>query len=284
MLLSSAESHYNQRHLWLGLKEKSMNIDQLRTVYDTYQRMQDVDPMAERNEQPERIRYYLPAMNFGFVLYSNLTDENADRTIADCIAYYRQKGCDFEWKYFDYDSPTDLPERLVIHGLQPDDVEAVMVLEIKNAPARLLDISHVDIRHAITAEQLQHADAIQEAVWGDNPRQKVSERILDMWDTDPDSVSLHIAYIDNQPVSFGRVEFSHGDNPFASIWSGSTLPDYRRQGIYTAVVASRLQEAQQRQYHYLTVDAKPDTSMPILSKLGFVTIAYSTPYNWSVNE
>lgn len=260
-----------------------MNIDQLQAVYDTYQRKQDVDPSAERDEQPERIRYYLPTMNFGFVLYSNLTTENVDRTIADCIAYYRQKGCDFEWKYFDYDTPADLPNRLIAHGLQPDDAEAVMVLDINNAPARLLETSQFDIQRAMSLEQLQHADVIQDAVWGDEPRQKVSERILSMWDIAPDSVSLHIAYVDNQPVSFGRVEFPQGENPFASIWSGSTLPDYRGRGIYTAIVASRLQEAQQRQYRYLTVDAKPDTSMPILNKLGFVTIAYSTPYNWAIN-
>jgi len=259
-----------------------MNIEQLREIYDTYQRKHDVDPSAERDERPELVRYYLPSMNFGFVLFSNLTPQNADQVIADTIAYYQQKGCDFEWKYFDYDTPADLPERLIAQGLQPDEAEAVMVLEIKNAPARLLETPQYDIQRATTLEQLHHADAIQDAVWGNEPRQKVSERVLGMWDDDPNSVSLHIAYIENKPVSYGRVEFSQGDNPFASIWSGSTLPDYRGRGIYTAVVASRLQEAQQRQYQYLTVDAKPDTSMPILNKLGFITITYSTPYNWAV--
>lgn len=258
-----------------------MNIDQLRDVYDTYQRQHDVDPSAERDARPETVRYYMPSMNFGFVLYSQLTTENADNVIADCIADFQQKGCDFEWKYFDYDTPADLPDRLTAQGLQSDEAEAVMVLAIEDAPTRLLEVPQVDIRRATTVEQLHDADAIQYAVWGDEPRQKPSERVLSMWDTDPNSVSLHIAYVDNQPASYGRVEFSRGDNPFASIWSGSTLPNYRGRGLYTAVVASRLQEANARHYKYLTVDAKPDTSMPILNKLGFVTIAYSTPYNWT---
>ena len=258
-----------------------MNIDQLRAVYDTYQRKQNVDPSAERTERPELIRYYLPAMNFGFVLYSNLSSENADSTIADCIAYYQHKACDFEWKYFDYDSPSDLPERLIAHGLQADEAEALMILAIKDAPARLLEEPQFDIQVARTVDQLRQADTIEDAVWGDEPRQKISERILSMWETDPSSASLHIVYIDNQPVSYGRIEFSQGDNPFASIWSGSTLSDYRGRGIYTSIVASRLQEAYKRHYKYLTVDANPNTSMPILNKLGFVTLAYSTPYNWT---
>jgi len=258
-----------------------MNIDQLHDTYDKYQRMHDADPSAERDIQPERVRYYIPSMNFGFVLYSQLSAENADDVIADCIAYYQKKGCDFEWKYFDYDMPADLPDRLIAHGLQPEEAEAVMVLALDNAPARLLDTPKFDVQRATTAEQLHDADAIQSVVWSDEPREKASERVLSMWDTDPNSVSLHIAYVDNQPVSYGRVEFSQGDNPFASIWAGATLPDYRGRGIYTAVVASRLQEAQDRHYKLLTVDAKPDTSMPILKKLGFVTIAYSTPYNWT---
>lgn len=261
-----------------------MTVDALRTIYDTYQRKQDVDPTAEREVTSSIVYFYLPAMNFGMVLYSDLNAHNANRAITDCIAYYRQKGCDFEWKYFDYDTPPDLPERLLAHGLQPDEAEAIMILDMKDAPTRLLDASQIDVRRATTPEELRHADSIQEAVWGNKPRQKPSERILDMWKNDPDSVSLHIAYVDNRPVSFGRVEFPVENNPFASIWSGATLPEYRRRGIYTAIVASRMKEAQQRQYQYLTVDANPLTSMPILEKLGFVTIAYSTPYNWTNSQ
>lgn len=258
-----------------------MSIDVLRTAYTTYQRQHYIEPTAERHESSEIIRSYIPSMGFGFIIYSRLNTENADSIIQESVAYYRQKGCDFEWKYFDYDMPKDLPQRLIAQGLQADEVEAVMVLDIENAPARLLEKPQFDIRIATTPEQLYDADGIQDVIWSDEPRQKVSERVLSMWEDDPNSASLHIAYVDNQAMSYGRVEFSVGDNPFASIWAGSTLPDYRKQGIYTAVVASRLQQAQKRGYRYLTVDANPTTSMPILNKLGFVTIAYSTPYNWA---
>jgi len=39
------------------------------------------------------------------------------------------------------------------------------------------------------------------------------------------------------------------------------------------------EEAAAKGRRYLTVDARQDTSMPILTKLGFVTIAYATAFN-----
>jgi GNAT superfamily N-acetyltransferase len=82
-------------------------------------------------------------------------------------------------------------------------------------------------------------------------------------------------------VSYSRIDFPR-NNPFASIWGGSTLPDYRGRGLYSALIAARLQEAEKRGYQYLTVDANPETSMPILQKLGFVTIGYATAFNLEV--
>lgn len=258
-----------------------MGIKQLRDIYDEYQRRQDSNASAERDVLPYLVRYYVPSTNFGFVLYSYLGKGNADSAIQECIEYYTKKQCDFEWKYFDYDSPKDLPERLLKHGFTPEEPEAVMILDINKAPKRLLETPKFDVRRASTLDQLNDADTVQAAVWQDEPRQKASERVKVMWDENPDSVSLYIAYVDDKPVSFGRIEFPQGDNPFASIWAGATLPAYRGRGIYTSVVAARLQEAKRRRRKYLTVDAKPDTSMPILQKLGFTKIAEATAYNWT---
>ncbi|MCA9986957.1 MAG: GNAT family N-acetyltransferase, partial [Anaerolineales bacterium] len=66
---------------------------------------------------------------------------------------------------------------------------------------------------------------------------------------------------------------------FASLWGGSTIERYRRQGLYTALLAARAQEARGRGVRYLTVDASP-MSRPILEKLGFQFIAYSFPCKW----
>jgi ribosomal protein S18 acetylase RimI-like enzyme len=141
----------------------------------------------------------------------------------------------------------------------------------------LLAVPAHEIRIAKDEPGFADADAVHHAVWPGLP--PPSQRVRGMLERDPNSVSLHVAYLDGKPVSYGRLEFSPG-SPFASLWGGATLPEARGRGCYTALVASRLQEAQQRGCDYLTVDADPNTSMPILHRLGFQTIAISTPFLW----
>ena len=88
------------------------------------------------------------------------------------------------------------------------------------------------------------------------------------------------AYLDGQPASAGWTYFPQ-HSQFASLWGGSTIREHRNQGLYTALLAVRLQEAVSRQVSYLTVDASP-MSQPILEKFGFERIAYSYPCKWKV--
>jgi GNAT superfamily N-acetyltransferase len=87
-----------------------------------------------------------------------------------------------------------------------------------------------------------------------------------------------LAMAGDQPVCSARIEFLPGTS-FASLWGGGTLPGWRGQGIYRALVAFRAQLAADRGYRYLYVDASPD-SQPILARLGFSRLARTTPYVW----
>ena len=67
---------------------------------------------------------------------------------------------------------------------------------------------------------------------------------------------------------------------FATFWGGFTLPDWRRRGIYRALVAHRAKLAVARGRGYIEVDAS-DNSRPILERLGFIPVTTTTPYVWS---
>jgi len=74
----------------------------------------------------------------------------------------------------------------------------------------------------------------------------------------------------------GWVRYAKGTE-FASLWGGSTLPSWRRRGIYRALVAARARLAVASGYRYLQVDAS-DNSRPILERLGFVGLTVTVPY------
>jgi ribosomal protein S18 acetylase RimI-like enzyme len=64
---------------------------------------------------------------------------------------------------------------------------------------------------------------------------------------------------------------------FASMWGGSTLPEWRRRGLYRATVTHRARLARDRGYRYMRLDTSPD-SRPILERLGLRAVATTTPY------
>lgn len=254
--------------------------DELRRLFDYHERENLTSTDVEREVVDTVVRYYMPHANIGFVLYSRLSeDDDLNAVIQAQIDYYQERGAhSFEWKYYDYDKPDALPIDLAANGLQPEDKEAVMVLSHDSAPDILRTQPTHDIRKVIDTAMLDDADRVHATVWKN--KSAVSERVLPMWEADPESVSVYIAYVDDTPVSYGRVEFAAGNQVFASIWGGATLPDYRRRGIYTQLVAARMQEAVERGYRYLTVDANTRTSMPILEKLGFERLTHATAFVW----
>ncbi|MGE0527473.1 MAG: GNAT family N-acetyltransferase [Bdellovibrionales bacterium] len=92
----------------------------------------------------------------------------------------------------------------------------------------------------------------------------------------PNSISLYLAVVNGMPVSTGWTRFH---DEVAWIFSGSTLPDYRRQGIYQDLLASRIKEAGVRGSKYVITDAT-DRSLPSLKKFGFIEFARTRPFNF----
>jgi GNAT superfamily N-acetyltransferase len=163
-----------------------------------------------------------------------------------------------EWKYYEHDGP-ELAERLRTSGLEPDDVEAVLVVEAATIPPPPAD---VELREdaAAFAELAARIFGRRRGSGGELPEHRVAV----------------VAFVDGQPVSGGRVDLEPGVE-FAGLFGGVTLPEYRGRGLYRATVARRAELAREAGYRWLYVDALP-TSRPILERLGFATLTTTTPY------
>jgi|ERR1035437_723082 GNAT superfamily N-acetyltransferase len=87
-----------------------------------------------------------------------------------------------------------------------------------------------------------------------------------------------VAEAGHQVVCAGWIRLHRGTD-FASLWGGSTLPQWRRRGVYRATVAYRAQLAAARGFRYIQVDASPD-SRPVLARLGLLPVATTIPFSW----
>jgi GNAT superfamily N-acetyltransferase len=222
--------------------------------YDADERQNATNVGMRREALPDLVRHIDLVGRSSAVTYTDLDALSVDRAIDEQVAYFEQLGHEFEWKVFSHDLPTDLVQRLAARGFEIEEQEAIVVLDLANAQARLFEPTPAVRRVLDPAE--------------------APERIRWEMRNAPDQVSLYVAEVDGQQVAHGWARFPPW-SAFASLWGGSTLPERRGHGLYSQLVGARVQEARQRGYRYVTVDAGA-MSRPILERRGFLTLTFAT--------
>ncbi|CAG0930037.1 hypothetical protein PLCT1_01247 [Planctomycetaceae bacterium] len=255
-----------------------MDKQELLTLYDTELRIEIEQPRVRREAFPRLVRYIKPAPGMNYVAYSRLDEQEIDRVIEDQIAYFSTMDQPFSWHVCDHDSPPALTERLIAHGFAPDDdPDAVMVLDVQQASSALLAPVMADVRPITQPDQLDEVAQIEAQIWGGNfdwLTQRLGEHLQV-----PNYLNVYVAYVDDQPACASWVYF-HPHCQFAGLFGGATLPTYRQRGLYTALLAVRVQEAIRRGYRFLVTGASP-MSQPILAHNGFRLLTHLYAYEWA---
>jgi GNAT superfamily N-acetyltransferase len=95
-----------------------------------------------------------------------------------------------------------------------------------------------------------------------------------------DYLSVYVAYVEDRPASIAWTYFPRGQ--FATLFAGSTIAQYRNQGLYTGLLATRIQEIRRRGYHFAVVETGA-MSRPIVAKHGFQQLTTVHDYEWKGN-
>lgn len=208
--------------------------------------------------------------------WSSLDASTADQVIAEQLAYFAERGRQVEWKYYSYDQPPDLPDRLRAAGLVAGEEEALMIAAIADTPLDTPPPAGLRLRIATSDTDLLQVKRIHDEVFGGNHSVMVEE-LRTRSRANPESLAVVLAVTDDdEPVCAARVEFHEGTE-FASLWGGGTVPAWRHRGVYRAMVSHRARLAAERGYRYLRTDALP-TSRPILERLGFRQLCTTIPF------
>jgi GNAT superfamily N-acetyltransferase len=243
-------------------------MDELLARYDVQVRRYPQGGHVERDEHVVRVI----ADGWRAVVWSDLDAATADAIIAEEIERFSDLGS-WEWKAFSYDTPSDLPDRLRAAGFTPDPAEAFLVgdlaelgLETPSPPGVELipveDEPGVDLLMQVTDDVYGHHD------------EGYKRWVLD--EVSAGRTEAVVAIAGERAISGGRIEFQEGTE-FAGLFGGATVPEWRRRGVFRAVLGYRARLAAARGYRYLYVDAS-DNSRPILERLGFVRLATTTPF------
>ena len=244
----------------------------LLSLFDKELRRNLKTPGYRREETEHVIRHVSLHGERGFIIQSNVNEVNASLVIQDELNYFKQLGVGFEWKVYSYDKPNHLKELLKQHGFSIEPRESLMVMEINDMHPFLQRDDQFYVKEIVDEKGIREMISLIDIIWEES-HEELGDRLWRDKQNDPDSLYLYGVYDNDQLVSASWIYFEKNSS-FASLWGGSTLPDYRGKGFYTALLSIRAAKAIEKGYRFLTVDAS-SMSRPILEKHGFICLAYS---------
>ncbi|MGR5355694.1 GNAT family N-acetyltransferase [Vibrio chagasii] len=214
-----------------------------------------------------------------YISFFDFDESLTDSIVKEQLAYFKQRNLCFEWKTYSTDKPTNISAVLLENGFEQDEHESFMVLDLSKATCEHFDEGK--ITEVTDSKGIRDAIKVQEQVWGGDFEWHYNH-LVSLKQQAPDSVSIYVVYVDDQPVTSAWIIFN-GSSPFAGIWGGSTLEAFRGKGYYSLLLNKRIEEAKTKGVKYLTIDAS-DMSKPIVSKRGFEVIATTTGYTSPSSE
>jgi GNAT superfamily N-acetyltransferase len=249
-----------------------------KTRFNDQMRRNPAPEPGSRVEREERItRIISGEPGWSAVVWTDLTEADADAMIDAQVSRFAELGQPWEWKYYSYDQPADLPGRLEAAGFVADPAETVLVAEIADLNLDTRLPAGVDLIPVTDANGVGAVVRVHDEVFGGD-HTAIGSAITAALESQRHSVEAVVAFAGETPVCAGRVEFPERSD-FASLWGGGTLPGWRGRGVFRSLVAYRAKLARERGYRYLQVDASPD-SRPIFQRLGFTELAGTTPFRY----
>jgi hypothetical protein len=256
-----------------------MNKKNLLVRYDKDLRLRVMYPEARKEITRDVVRIIRKAPGMNVVAFTFANESKLHDVIHREVDYFAPMQQPFTWKVYDHDLLPTLKAELASHGFaEDDDPAAVMVLDVKNVPALLSKPENAEIRRIRTMDGLKDIIYVLDKVWGGH-NVWVNDRLGRHLEV-PGYLSVYAAYVEDQPASIAWTYFPRGQ--FATLFAGSTIAEYRKRGLYTSLLATRLKEIRERGYRYAVVEAGA-MSKPIVAKHGFQHLTTVYDYEWKGN-
>jgi hypothetical protein len=256
-----------------------MNTNDLLVQYDKDLRIRIAYPEAHKEITSDVVRVIRKAPGMNVVAFTFANEAKLDHVIEREVNYLRPLNQPFTWKVYDHDLLPSLKDKLASRGFDGDrDPADVMVLDVRHPSAQLLQPVKADIRRIKDVAGLRDVIHVLDRVWGGH-NAWVNDRLGGHLQI-RNYLSVYVAYVEDQPVSVAWTYFPFGQ--FATLFAGSTIAEYRHQGLYTSLLATRVQEIRRRGYDYAVVETG-SMSRPIVAKHGFQHLTTVYDYEWKGN-
>ncbi len=257
-----------------------LDVASLLQAYDAHLRTEAQGAEAVARSGPLWLATY--AGGRGWITYTDLDGADAPairRLVVEAVDHFRADPAieRVEWKTRGHDRAPGLHEALVEHAFEKGETESVMIGEAAGLIADVPLPDGVTLRRVVEESDVRAMVAMASSVFGDDAADRIALSLLRRL-TLRDGMELWVAEANGQIVSAGRLE-PVADSPFAGIWGGATLPEWRGRGIYRALTSARARSAVAQGKTLINSDST-EASRPILERAGLVRVSTTTPYTW----
>lgn len=194
-------------------------------------------------------------------------EDQVDRRIKQVFSFYN--GAPFSWWLGPNARPDNLRHLLEEKGFNKIDDYVGLALKLESwQPASRK--SRYELKEVDRKDHLAKQVEVSAEVWGyGNETKQTSFRQRQSYlKLSSRRGGFVIALDGNRAVAYSNYRYSE-DGKVLYLTGSGVLPEYRKKGIYTDLVMSRMVAAKKKGCEIVTVQARVDTSGPVLRKLGF---------------
>ena len=180
--------------------------------YDAQLRTVVPDPLPEglRIERDGPLVRYIGYANGGGIGYRDLDGiegTQLDELIARQIQVFAERGEAFEWKSHGHDRPADLPDRLLAHGFEPEDLETIVIASVAAIAREASSPDGVSLREVTERADFDRIGAMEDAIWRDGRNGWLADSLEKERAADPDAITIVVAESAGEVVCAGWVRF-----------------------------------------------------------------------------
>lgn len=224
-----------------------------------------------------------PHPGVNFVYGARWNEQDADALIEKQIDVFRARGLGFCWYVSPLDTPRDLGERLVAHGLVLAGHAATMVRIGLDSVAEIPINPELDV---ITVPQDRpdlYDEALEVGASGFSFPPQAMERMRNNWREraqKPELAKLertYLARLNGKAVGYAVMQMESGTHAY--LGGAATLPEFRGRKVYSTLLRKRLEDARALGFQLATIDAEP-MSRRVVTRYGFKEYGKVSIYAW----
>lgn len=221
---------------------------------------------------------------FKGVWATRLTDENADATIDETLAWFKERGAPFLfWWVTPRTTPTDLRERFMARGFQENIAgDPGMAVELSALNENIKTPEGFRIERARNEKQIRDwattfVQAFEIPAWAGSAWDDATMRV----GAENAPWQLYVGYLNDTPVATNILFKGAG---VASVYGVGTIPTARGRGLGAAITLKPLLDAREMGYKY-GVLFSTEMGHPVYRRLGFRNVNYRIArYLWIAGE